>query len=174
MSASRLRETSFTQSDFAHLIGEWPIDGEFYSCFISYSSRDEAFAVSLRTSLESQGVKCWFAPAHMRIGDSISQRIRDEIYRHDRLLLILSRDAADSNWVRQEVDVALERERLQQRHVLLPIELDEASASTTREWVASIRQTRHIAAFRARPGEEAYQLAVARLLRELKPAPSVQ
>jgi uncharacterized protein YjbI with pentapeptide repeats len=35
---------------------------EFYSCFISYSSRDQAFAERLHADLQNQGVRCWFAP----------------------------------------------------------------------------------------------------------------
>ena len=35
---------------------------EFYSCFISYSSKDEEFAKRLHADLQSNGVRCWFAP----------------------------------------------------------------------------------------------------------------
>ena len=42
---------------------------EYYSCFISYSSRDEAFARILHDDLQNNGVRCWFAPEDMKIGD---------------------------------------------------------------------------------------------------------
>jgi len=42
---------------------------EFYSCFISYSSKDEAFAKCLYVDLQSKGVRCWFAPEDVKIGD---------------------------------------------------------------------------------------------------------
>src|SRR4051794_25977363 len=35
---------------------------QFYSCFISYSSRDEKFADRLHADLQAKGVRCWFAP----------------------------------------------------------------------------------------------------------------
>jgi uncharacterized protein YjbI with pentapeptide repeats len=34
---------------------------EFYSCFISYSTRDQGFADRLYADLQSKGVRCWFA-----------------------------------------------------------------------------------------------------------------
>jgi hypothetical protein len=35
---------------------------QFYECFISYSSRDHAFAERLHADLQNKGVRCWFAP----------------------------------------------------------------------------------------------------------------
>ena len=35
---------------------------EFYSCFISYSTRDQEFADRLYADLQNNGVRCWFAP----------------------------------------------------------------------------------------------------------------
>ncbi len=40
-----------------------PID--YYSCFISYSSRDEAFAERLYADLQSQNIR-WFAPDDLK------------------------------------------------------------------------------------------------------------
>ena len=41
---------------------------EFYSCFISYASRDQEFAERLYADLQSKGVRCWFAPEDMKNG----------------------------------------------------------------------------------------------------------
>lgn len=35
---------------------------EFYSCFISYSTKDQEFADRLHADLQAKGVRCWFAP----------------------------------------------------------------------------------------------------------------
>ena len=70
--------------------------GGYYSCFISYSSQDVGFAERLHADLQAKGVRCWFAPEDMRIGDKIrDQRIDDEIRQHDKLLLVLSGDSVD-------------------------------------------------------------------------------
>jgi hypothetical protein len=48
---------------------------EFYSCFISYSSKDQVFAERLHADLQAKGVRCWFAPEDMKIGDKIWDRL---------------------------------------------------------------------------------------------------
>jgi hypothetical protein len=63
---------------------------EFYSCFISYASSDEAFAKSLYADLQAEGVRCWFAPHDMQSGKKVLEQIDEAIRVHDKLLLILS------------------------------------------------------------------------------------
>src|SRR5205807_6700214 len=48
------------------LVGK-PID--YYSCFISYSSKDDAFARRLHADLQSHNVRCWFAPEDLKWGE---------------------------------------------------------------------------------------------------------
>src|SRR5215211_2573399 len=38
---------------------------QLYSCFISYSGKDHAFAERLHADLQNNGVRCWFAPHDM-------------------------------------------------------------------------------------------------------------
>jgi hypothetical protein len=59
------------------LVGTQAID--FYSCFISYSSKDDSFATELHTKLEAQNVRCWFAPEDLKIGDRFQERIEESI-----------------------------------------------------------------------------------------------
>src|SRR5579885_1002223 len=42
-----------------------------HSCFISYSSKDDALAQRLYADLKAHGVDCWFAPHDMKIGARI-------------------------------------------------------------------------------------------------------
>jgi hypothetical protein len=44
---------------------------EFFSCFISYSSKDQKFADRLHADLQNKGVRCWFAPHDLPIGAKI-------------------------------------------------------------------------------------------------------
>ena len=48
---------------------------QFYSCFISYSTRDQAFADRLHADLQSNGVRCWFAPHDIVPGKKIHEQI---------------------------------------------------------------------------------------------------
>jgi uncharacterized protein YjbI with pentapeptide repeats len=42
---------------------------KFYSCFISYSSKDGSFVTELYTQLQAQGVRCWKDSEDLKIGD---------------------------------------------------------------------------------------------------------
>src|SRR5215471_3522555 len=72
---------------------------QFYSCFISYTSKDHAFAERLHADLQNNGVRCWFAPEDMKIGDRIRPRIDETIRVYDKLLLVLSKASVASQWV---------------------------------------------------------------------------
>lgn len=141
---------------------------QFYSCFISYSSRDEEFAKRLYADLQAQGVPCWFAPEDLKIGDRFRQRIDEAIRVHDKLLLILSEHSVSSDWVESEVEGALEKERRQKRTALFPIRLDDAVMDSNRAWAADTRRARHIGDFRRWRDHDAYKNAFDRLLRDLQ------
>ena len=143
-----------------------PID--FYSCFISYSSKDQAFAKRLYTDLQSHGVRCWFAPEDLKIGDRIRPRIDESIRLHDKLLLVLSQYSVASQWVEQEVERALARERKENKVILFPIRLDKTVMDMEEGWPALIRNTRNIGDFTRWKRHDAYQKAFDHLLHDLK------
>ena len=141
---------------------------QFYACFISYSAKDQAFAERLHADLQNKGVRCWFAPEDLKIGDKIRERIDESIRIYDKLLLILSEHSMASQWVEGEVETALRKEREQNRLVLFPIRLDDAVMKVEAGWPALIRNTRHIGDFSGWKDHDRYQAAFTRLLRDLK------
>jgi hypothetical protein len=143
-----------------------PID--FYSCFISYSSKNDDFARRLRVDLLENGVRCWFAPHDMRPGTVILKGIDEAIRQYDKLLLILSRHSVASNWVEHEVDMALFKE-MQKKHqdVLFPIRLDNVILKSPSEWAKNLCH-RYIGDFTKWKQHDDYQQAFNRLLRDLK------
>ena len=140
---------------------------EFYSCFISYSSRDQEFAERLHADLQAKGVRCWFAPEDLKIGDKFQDRLEESIQSYDKLLLVLSENSLQSPWVEREVQAAFEREQRNNKLVLFPIRLDEAVMETPRAWAADIRRTRHIGEFNRWRDHDSYKRALERLLRDL-------
>ena len=147
------------------LVGK-PID--YYSCFISYSSKDQAFAERLYADLQSKDVRCWYAPEDMDIGDKIRPRIEESIRLYDKLLLVLSEHSIASNWVAYEVERALNKEPQGKPNVLYPIRVDDAVMETKADWVDDIKSTRHIGDFTHWKSHDDYQKAFNRLLRALK------
>jgi hypothetical protein len=105
---------------------------QFYSCFISYSTRDQDFADRLYADLQAKGVRCWFAPRDMKSGRKIHEQIDEAIRLYDRLLLILSPASIESEWVNPEIAKARKREVRDRCRVLFPIRL--VSFETLRDW----------------------------------------
>jgi uncharacterized protein YjbI with pentapeptide repeats len=143
---------------------------EFYSCFISYSTKnnDNDFASELHAKLQEKGVRCWFAPEDLKIGDKFQERIEESIRLYDKLLVVLSEKSVESPWVEREVQAAFEKERKQGSTVLFPVRLDDAVMDCQRAWAADIRRTRHIGDFRKWKDHDSFQKSLDRLLRDLK------
>ncbi|GAC1349310.1 MAG: toll/interleukin-1 receptor domain-containing protein [Ktedonobacteraceae bacterium] len=141
---------------------------EYYSCFISYSSKDDAFARRLYADLQSQNVRCWFAPEDLKWGDKIRHGIDEAIRLHDKLLLIFSKPSVASGWVEHEVKTALAKERKEKRVVLFPVRVDKAVLESSFSWATEIRHERNIGDFTRWKNHDEYQKAFERLLRDLK------
>jgi hypothetical protein len=141
---------------------------EYYSCFVSYSTKDQKFADLLHSQLQSKGARVWLATEDLKIGDKFRTKIDEAIRLYDKLLLVLSEDSVKSPWVEAEVEAAFEKERKQKRTVLFPIRLDDAVMDTEEAWAAEIRRTRHIGYFRKWKEHDEFQTALIRLLRDLK------
>jgi uncharacterized protein YjbI with pentapeptide repeats len=153
---------------------------EFYSCFISYSTKDQAFADRLYADLQNKGVRCWFAPHDIQGGRKIHEQIDEAIRLHDKLLLILSPSSMKSEWVQAEIAKARKREMRDLRRVLFPIRL--APFETLRDWECfdadtgkdSAREIREyfIPDFSNWKNHDSYQEAFQTLIRDLKASDS--
>lgn len=141
---------------------------DYYSCFISYSSKDQAFAERIYADLQSKGVRCWFAPKDIKIGDKFRSRIDEAIRMYDKLLLVLSEHSIRSPWVEKEVEQAFEKEQKRKKLMLFPVQLDDTVNRTRQAWAADLRRVRHIGDFRQWKEHDEYQKAFARLLRDLQ------
>ncbi len=147
---------------------------QFYSCFISYSSKDQEFAERLFADLQAKGVRCWFAPEHVKPGERFRGVIETAIRIHDKLMVVLTEDSIASDWVEAEVEAALERERIEKRTVLFPLGLDDAVLETPVAGASDIRRRRHINDFTGWKDHDAYQREFARLVRHLNAADSAR
>jgi hypothetical protein len=107
---------------------------QFYSCFISYSTKDQAFGDRLYADLQNRGVRCWFAPHDVKGGKKLHEQVDEAIRVYDRLLLILSDHSMNSGWVLTEIANARQREIREKRQMLFPISL--VPFERIKEWKA--------------------------------------
>jgi uncharacterized protein YjbI with pentapeptide repeats len=149
---------------------------EFYSLFISYSTRDQPFADRLHADLQAKGIRCWFAPHDIQGGRKIHEQIDEAIKLYDKLLLILSDHSMNSNWVKTEIANARAKETQQARQVLFPITL--VPFEQIKAWklfdadtgIDSAREIREyfIPDFSEWKDHDCYQRDFERLVRDLK------
>jgi uncharacterized protein YjbI with pentapeptide repeats len=132
------------------------------ACFISYNSRDEAFALRLRDDLQENGVRCWLAPEDVNAGDKFRTHIDEAIRAQDKLLVILSENSVNSTRVESEVKTALAEARENARSILFPLRLDDAAMNADQPWAVELRETSNILDF---SNKEGYQKAFDGLLR---------
>jgi hypothetical protein len=140
---------------------------QHYSCFISYSTRDDDFAKRIHADLQNNGVRCWFAPHDLPIGAKTWDAIDEAIKLRDKLLLILSKNSIDSDWVEDEVQKAFAEERDRKQLILFPVRIDDAVIETPEPWARKLRDQRNIGDFRRWKDHDAYKQSFERVVRDL-------
>lgn len=149
----------------------------FYSCFISYSTKDEEFAKRLHSRLQQDHVRVWFVPEDVRGGRKLEEQIDEAIRVYDKLLVVLSKNSIHSEWVKREIRKARKQEIAEKRRKLFPIRL--ISYEELNEWecqdsvsgqdlAEEVRQY-FIPDFSNWKNHDAFEKAFKRLLRDLQP-----
>lgn len=83
----------------------WSLMEEFF--FISYSSRNVMLAEMLKNIMQDNGINVWIAPDGIPLGRDYSMAVPIALRFAKSFVLILTRDSANSRWVKRELDVAL-------------------------------------------------------------------
>ncbi len=121
---------------------------QFFSCFISYSSKDKGFATRLHDALQSKGVRCWLDEKQLLPGDDISRELERGIRLWDRFLLCASKNSLTSPWVEEEIETTLEKERTlrsergEKVFKLIPLNLDGYMFSKAWDYGTHAREIR--------------------------------
>jgi TIR domain len=98
---------------------------QFYSCFISYSSKDEEFARRLHGRMRDAHLRVWFAPEDIQGGQKLHEQIETAIRVYDKLLIVLSEASLQSEWVMTELRKARKAERQSGKRKLFPVRLTD-------------------------------------------------
>jgi hypothetical protein len=98
---------------------------DFYSCFISYSSKDDDFAQRLYADLQAKNVRCWKFDESAKWGEPVWGEIDTAIRHYDKLVVICSEHSLESPPVIREIERALQKEDRDRKNVLFPIRIDD-------------------------------------------------
>ncbi len=97
--------------------------------FISYSHEDSTFVDRLEKGLNKKGVRFW-RDIHDMTAGKIETQIDRAIRQNPTVLLILSKNSMNSDWMQHEVRKARELEKELGRDTLCPIALDDGWKSS--------------------------------------------
>jgi class 3 adenylate cyclase len=105
--------------------------------FISHSHQDKEYVESLIADLKKRGVDTWYSAVDVRKGALWTAEIRKAIAQCNWMAVIVSKNSANSKWIRREVDLALTAEHLEDR--VIPVVLDETELQTVNEYLPTMQ-----------------------------------
>jgi TPR repeat protein len=89
--------------------------------FVSHVSEDRTAALEIVAELERRGVPCWIAPRNVEPGKPFDDEIAAALDRCRAMLLIFSEQCNESEYIRREVTVAGENQK-----VIIPLRIEDA------------------------------------------------
>jgi hypothetical protein len=146
---------------------------DFYTCFISFTETDDAFAGRLYTDLQASGVRCWRWKEDAKIGRTLIRDVDEAVRQYDKLVLVCSRESLNSPAVLRELERALQKEDQLARQgregeVLFPVRLDNYVLDEWEHYRRADVIKKNIGDFRNWEGHGDYEKVFGRLLRDLR------
>jgi hypothetical protein len=126
--------------------------------------------------MRAEHLRVWFAPEDIRAGQKLYEQIDRAIQVHDRLLLILSENSMQSEWVTTEIRRARRTEIEERRRKLFPITIVDFDkvrswkcfdADNGKDLAVEVREY-YIPDFSNWKDHDAFEAAFNRLLRDLR------
>ncbi len=96
----------------------------YFTCMISYSSKDERFCKRFYNDLQVKNVQVWRFAEDAKLGESVWKEIDSAIKNYDKVIPVCSKNSLQSPKVLREIDRALEREDHERKNILFPITID--------------------------------------------------
>lgn len=93
--------------------------------FISYSSKNQQMADSVRLLLIDNGISCWMAPYDIPAGSKYAEVINDALEKCSCLVLLLTNASQESQFVEREVERAITYNK-----TIIPVQLENVSLNS--------------------------------------------
>ena len=95
--------------------------------FLSHSSKDKPFVLMLAEDISASGIGVWIDKVEILVGDSLIRKISEGIVESNYVVACLSSHSIESNWVREELEIAATLGINGNRVVVLPVMLEECT-----------------------------------------------
>jgi len=149
--------------EIARIKAESPI--QINPIFISYQRTNSDFVEALEPFFDEKRLRYW-RDVHDMVSGPVEKQIERAIEYNRIMLLVLSKDSVESDWVEWEVMKARELEKETKEHVLCPIALDD-SWKISGSWSKVLRaqvEKYHILDFSEWEDEDALAAAFQKLI----------
>ena len=97
------------------------------SIFLSHNSADKPFTRRVAHRLHKSGVRVWLDEAELRVGDSLIAKLSSAIDEMDFVGAVISNTSVGSQWVEEELRLAMTKEIKTRRVVVLPLLIDDVA-----------------------------------------------
>ena len=154
----------------------------YYTCHISYYSRDRAFAQRLHEDLRARGVTCWSFPADLRGGrwvpetttsDELGIWITDDVDRgiryYDKLVVVVSEESLANEHLREEMSRAARKQEETDSWLFIPVIISDAAYDERNRNVRLLQLSKYMLFdFRGWEEPQSYSAAVDTLHKALR------
>ena len=100
--------------------------------FISHAAKDIALARKVATVLTKAGLEVWDDQKIMP-GENWAERVAEALRESEAMVVLLTPDALQSNWVRHDIEYALSEKRYRKR--LIPVLVSSVSEESAQEQI---------------------------------------
>lgn len=95
-----------------------------YDIFLAHSSKDKAFVRKLASDLHELKIEVWFDKWQLEPGDTLLTSLRQAIECSALMAFVVSHNSVSSDWCQKELTIALQRQHLEARQLILPIVIE--------------------------------------------------
>jgi len=85
--------------------------------FISHSHTNEPLAREVTAALQNSGLEVWDDEKEIFPGDNWAEKVAQALREAEAMVVLLTPDALNSNWVQHDIDYALSERRFRNRLV---------------------------------------------------------
>lgn len=93
--------------------------------FLSHNSIDKPFVRKLAADLKRNKIYSWIDEAEIQVGDSLLEKIEEGIEQSDYVAAVLSNSSVKSEWVKRELEIALNEEIENKKTRVLPLLIED-------------------------------------------------
>jgi hypothetical protein len=85
--------------------------------FLSHSHNDEPLAKKIASTLQQAGLEVWDDEKEIAPGENWAEKVAQALREAEAMVVLLTPDALNSNWVQRDIDYALSEKRFRDRLV---------------------------------------------------------